>query len=480
MSPKNSKYFTEIFSRIKKNNFSKLLNISNCFYKKTLVILLLLFSTNCNSDKKYDKTKAMPALDVVSDVKIDESLKNIEIKLPKSQINQIWLGSASKNNQEIENISKKFSYENSGWFFNKKNEINLRRVWYKNIFYYEDFAKSFVYSPIITNQKIFNIDSSGDVSAFDIKSKELLWHKRVFEKLWLKNYKVAHLGACDNKLFAVAGVNQIKALSQDNGEILWQKDLSVIFNSTPICDGESVYISSSDNKTFALNVENGEIKWIHYGIAKSLAIFGSAQPVVYKDVLIASYSSGEIYAINKKTGENLWSQDLNLNQVYNSDFFLNDVDATPLVKNDVVYAIGNGGLMKAISLKTGEDIWKKSIASVVDFWLAGDFLYVINSDNKLLAVYKKTGGIKWMVQLPDFKNHKKLATKFNYIGVIMAGDKLLASREDGELFIISPFDGKIEKTFSLNKKVLHVPIIIENNLYFYGMNRYKTKLIELE
>jgi hypothetical protein len=42
------------------------------------------------------------------------------------------------------------------------------------------------------------------------------------------------------------------------------------------------------------------------------------------------------------------------------------------------------------------------------------------------------------------------------------------------------FDGKIEKTFSLNKKVLHVPIIIENNLYFYGMNRYKTKLIELE
>ena len=272
MSPQNSKYFTKIFFKIIKNNFLKLPNISNCFYKKTLVILLLLFSTNCNSEKKYDKTKALPALDVVSDVKIDESLKNIEIKLPKSQINQIWLGSASKTNQEIENISKKISFEESGWFFNKKNEINLRRVWYKNIFYYEDFAKSFVYSPIITNQKIFNIDSSGDVTAFDLKSKNLLWHKRVFEKLWLKNYKVAHLGACDNKLFAVAGVNQIKALSQDNGEILWQKDLSVIFNSTPICDGESVYISSSDNKTFALNVDNGEIKWIHYGIAKSLAI----------------------------------------------------------------------------------------------------------------------------------------------------------------------------------------------------------------
>ena len=38
MSPKNSKYFTKIFFKIKKNNFLKLLNISNCFFKKTLVI----------------------------------------------------------------------------------------------------------------------------------------------------------------------------------------------------------------------------------------------------------------------------------------------------------------------------------------------------------------------------------------------------------------------------------------------------------
>ena len=187
MTPKNSKYFTKIFHYIKTNNFLEYLNISNFCYKKLLIIFLFLFSTNCSSEKKYDKTKALPALEYLGEEAIDESLKDTSIKLPKSQINQIWLGSASKTNQQIENISKDFSYQQSGWFFNKKNEINLRRTWYKNIFYYEDFAKSFVYSPIILNQKIFNIDSSGDVSAFDLKSKKLLWHKRVFEKLWLKN-----------------------------------------------------------------------------------------------------------------------------------------------------------------------------------------------------------------------------------------------------------------------------------------------------
>ena len=62
----------------------------------------------------------------------------------------------------------------------------------------------------------------------------------------------------------------------------------------------------------------------------------------------------------------------------------------------------------------------------------------------------------------------------------MAGSKLLILRSDGEIFITSPFDGSIEKNYSLNKKILHLPIIIDNKIYFYGMSRFKTKLIEIE
>jgi outer membrane protein assembly factor BamB len=313
-----------------------------------------------------------------------------------------------------------------------------------------------------------------------LEDKKELWHKRVFNKLWLKNYKVAHIGACNDKLFAVAGVNQVRAVNQINGDILWHKDSSAVFSSTPICDGNLVYIISNDNKTFALNQESGEIEWIHYGIAKSLSIFGNALPVVVGDILITSYSSGEIYALDKKTGFALWSNDLNSYKSFNSDFFLSDIDATPLIKDNVVYAVSNSGIMKAINLKNGYDLWQKPISSVIDFWLAQDFLYIINNDNQLMAVYKKTGSVKWLVQLPKFKNPKKITSKYNYIGVIMAGDKLIIAREDGAIMVASPFDGKIEKTFFLNKKVLHVPIIIENKIYFYGMNRIKTKLIELE
>lgn len=453
------------------------------FIKKTLKIsqylLFFLLFFDCSSEKKYDKSKAIPLISLNQKIEASENLKNFQIVIPQSLNNDSWLGSSSLLNQRIENIAKDFANEEVGWW-NKKNEIKIDRTWYKNIFYYEDFAKSFVYSPTIINNKIFILDSSGDMTAFSLDTKKKIWHKRIFDKLWLKNYKVAHLGSCHNQLFAIAGVNQIKSVNQDDGNIIWTKDLSVVLNSAPICDEQNIYISSSDNKTFALNYKTGDISWIHYGMPKSLAIFGNSQPVIAGDSLILTYSSGEIFAVNKKTGENLWNNDLNSSRNYSSNFFLSDIDATPLVKDNVVYAVGNGGFMKAISLKNGNEIWQLPIASIIDFWLAGDFLFVINNDNKLLAVYKKTGEIKWFVQLPDFKNPKKINSKYQYIGIVMAGSKLMIARQDGELFIVSPYDGKIEKQYSLNKRILHVPVVLNNKIYFYGMSRFKTKLIELE
>ena len=82
--------------------------------------------------------------------------------------------------------------------------------------------------------------------------------------------------------------------------------------------------------------------------------------------------------------------------------------------------------------------------------------------------------------MPDFKNPKKINSKYQYIGIVMAGSKLMIAIQDGELFIVSPYDGKIEKQYSLNKRILHVPVVLNNKIYFYGMSRFKTKLIELE
>lgn len=353
---------------------------------------ILLLTSCSDKDKEYDKTKAVSAFVAIDPIKLDPSLEKLVITPPKQQKNNSWgiAGtSGSAQNQQIENFEKSFATKKPFFSFKKTQEISLSKsipFWF---FYGGSIDDHFVFSPLIKDNKIFFLDTGGVLAAYDLKTEEKIWKSRVFHRVYLKNYQTPKIGYGDGKIFAIAGINKIVAVSEVDGKIIWSKDISSIPVSAPIVDGKFLYVSTNDNKTYALNAADGELQWVQSGITRQTAIFGAADPIIYKEFLIVSYSSGEVYALNKKTGEALWSQDLNLSRATNSDFYLNDIDATPVVKDGTAYVIGNGGLMMAIDVKSGNYVWKKEIAGIVDFWLAGDFLFVINNDNKMLAVQKK-------------------------------------------------------------------------------------------
>jgi len=444
------------------------------FSLKLFAIISLFLFTACNDkDKDYDKTKAVSAFAISDQIAPDASLEKITISLPK-QINlEEWTSSSSVSNQVAENLA--FAPQEKSL---KKGKFlsGFSRIWTG---YRPAFSDRFVFEPIIKDNVIFMLDASGIIAAYDLTSKNKIWEKRVFAKKYLKSYQNPKIGYFDNQIFAITGTNEIVAICAESGEILWSKSISSIPISTPVSDGKSLYVTTTDNKTYALDASDGKLLWVSSGINKTTAIFGAADPVIHKNSLIVSYSSGEIYALNKNSGDPLWSKDLNLNKAINSDFYLNDIDATALIKNDIIYSIGNGGLMMAIDTKNGNYLWKKEIAGISDFWIANDFLYVISSDDKLIAVYKKTGAIKWVMQLPNFKNKKDLETKIIYNGLVMAGDKLLISDSRGSLLIASPLDGHIEQTFKIDQKISHPPVVVNKKIYLHGAGRYTINLLEI-
>ncbi len=450
--------------------------------KYFLILLPFLLFSCSDKDKDYDPTKAISAFAIIDPIKIDPSLEKVEITLPKQKPNDIWNGSNNEQNQKVENFAKTFSTQKTFW--TRATEITLKEstpVW-------SGFGSTgfddFVFFPIIKDNKVFLLNAAGKLTAFDLVTQKKIWKSQVFARKFLKNYRTPKIyyAKCEDgdKIFAVAGVNKIAAVDAANGNVLWTKDIASIPVSAPVSDGKLVFVTTNDNKLYALNAKDGELQWVTSAILRTTAILGAADPVLHRDSVIASFSSGEIYAIGKKNGEVLWSQDLNLSKANSSDFYLNDVDATPLIKGDTLYSIGNGGLMMAINLSNGNYFWKKEIAGIIDFWAAGEFLFVIDNDNKLLAVSKKTGGIKWISQLPNLKKAKKPETKFIYNGVVMAGDKLLVSRTDGELLIVSPLDGKVEKTESIGRKIYHSPVVVNGKIYFHKMARYVVELVEIE
>lgn len=448
--------------------------------KFAAVFCAVLLIISCDKDQEYDKVKAVSVFAAIDPIHLDKTLEKTEIKLPQQKNNKFWSGSASLENQTIENFEKKFSLVEKGFFGKKTQEISLHKSSQTWFFYSGSLKDHFIFTPIIKDGKIFILDTSGMLIARDLKTEKKIWKSQIFKSNFLKNYKTPKISYADGKIFAIAGANKIAAVNEVDGKVLWEKDLASIPLSTPISDGNFVYVATNDNKLYAFKAASGDLEWVQSGIARATAIFGASDPVISKDFVIVSYSSGEIYAVKKTTGEPVWSQDLNLSKATNSDFYLNDIDATPLVKDGMIYAIGNGGLMMALNAKDGNYSWKKQIAGIVDFWGAGDFLFVINNDDKLLAVSKKTGGIKWISQLPDLQKKGKPQTKIIYSGVVMAGDKLLISRADGKLLIASPFDGKIEKTLEVDKKLSHSPVVVDGKIYLHAIGRYVIDLIEIE
>ncbi len=443
------------------------------------LIISLFFAASCSDKKKeYDKAKAVSAFAIIDPIKVDPALEKVAINSPSQQENDSWNGSSAEQNQRFENAAKNFKTTKS-WFSSVKN-ISLQ----ESSLYWTGFGSTanddFVFAPVIKNNKIYTLNAAGKMVAYDLSSGEKLWKSRVFASKFLKNYRSPKIYLADDKIFATAGVNKIAAVSAIDGQILWSKDIASIPVSAPVSDGEMVYFTTNDNKLYALNAKDGEIQWISSAIMRSTAIFGAADPVFYKDQIIAAFSSGEVYALKKKTGELLWSQELNVSKANSSDFYLNDIDATPVIKGNRMFVIGNGGVMMAIDLTNGNYLWRKEIAGIVDFWAAGDFLFVIDNDNKLLSVQQKSGAIKWISQLPNLEKDKKPESKLIYNGVVMMGDKLVISGTDGQLLIASPQDGKVENTFEIGKRIYHAPVVVNGKIYFHNMGSYVVNILEIQ
>ncbi|MES2676819.1 MAG: PQQ-binding-like beta-propeller repeat protein [Pseudomonadota bacterium] len=446
-------------------------------------ILFVGFLSACSTDKKIDDKNAVSVFADEDLIKADDNLANFPISLPTQINNQSWFGSNNDNNQAIEN-------------FTFGNQISkTKSIWAG---YRPGYNDRMVFAPAIVNDKIYTLDAKGNLYARGATNYKTIWKKKLIERWFVKDFTEGKISYFDGKnappsfananssplnrefIFASTGYNLVFCIDAKTGEIIWKKTLSSIPISAPISDGKQVFVITNDNKTYALDLTNGEINWVHSGILKATGILGAANPVSYKNYVISSYSSGEVYALNKKSGEVGWVYDLNISKADNSDFILNDVDATPVIKDGVAYAIGNGGLTMAIRIIDGVILWQKELASITDFWIAGDFIYLITNDNQLISLYKKTGAVKWIVQLKKYPNDKKPVHKIVYNGIIMAGDNLVMTNSNRELLIISPLDGKILQTKNLNQQIFHSPIVVNGKIYLHTIGRFTTNLVVIE
>jgi outer membrane protein assembly factor BamB len=385
-----------------------------------------------------------------ADSKADINLANIAVILPPAQSNADWAQPGGNAPKAIGHVALGQS---------------TARAWSASITGGSKRARLGA-SPVISGGKLFAVDTDGQVVAFDANSGARLWRSSMEIK---KDGRPSAFGggasADGEVVYATNGVGDVSALKAASGEIIWQKRPAGPLRGAPTLSNGNVYVMTQDNQIYALRAADGNAEWNESGPVGVSGIFGVGAPAAAQGTVIAGYSTGELAAYRYENGRSLWNDSLSRTAMSTSVSTLTDIDANPVIDRGRVYALGQGGRMAAYELVTGQRIWEINIAGITTPVVAGEWVFVMTSDAKLLCVQRASGKIRWISQLQRYTKEKKKAGAITWRGPILAGNRLIVASSRGELWSVTTDLGTASLLLKSKGSVSVSPVVAGNMLY---------------
>lgn len=404
-------------------------------------------------DKKATPTvgERVPVLSrIESGAKVDPSLANVSVILPTAQVNSEWAqagGTASKSYGHLALAETPTRV----WTANIAGSSNRRRL---------------AAAPVIGGGKLYAVDTDGVIQAFDAKTGARVWSHDMDIAGRLANSAFGG-GASysDGRVFATNGVGEVVALDADSGTQLWKVQPAGPLRGSPTVAFGQIYVMTQDNQIFSLNASDGALVWQESGSATQAGVFGVAAPAAGAGTVIAGYSSGELSAYRYENGRTLWADALARTSISTEVGSLTDIDADPIIDSGRVYALGQGGRMAAYQILTGQRIWELSLAGISTPAIAGEWIFTLTDDARLLAIARSTGRVRWLTQLQRYKDEKDKEGPIFWTGPVLAGGQLWVASSRGLLYRVSTGEGSASQYVDLGQPVSLPPVVADNMLY---------------
>jgi outer membrane protein assembly factor BamB len=360
----------------------------------------------------------------------------------------------------------------------------LREVWRQSAGKGSDIDSDLTSSPVIGGGMIFALDSEAHIYVFRANNGEEVWNRRLAPKngtdmptLWgllgKKNTVEPPQGMGggvaydDGKIFVTSGFGVVICMDAKTGKDIWRKDLGMPIVNAPVVNGGRIFVSTHDNHFYALAEADGRQLWDNQGITEAAGILASTNAAVSGETVIVPYTSGEVFALRVQNGQVGWSDVLSRSGHVTALSQLDDIAGRPVIDRGVVYAISQSGLMAAFSLNTGERMWARDIGGIETPWAAGDFVYVLDLNARVICLTRKEGKVRWIHQLPQYEDLDKKRHPILWAGPVLVQDKLIVTSSDGYAQALSPYDGKLAGRVEIPGATTISPIVADGTLYLY-------------
>ena len=388
-------------------------------------------------------------------LKPDPALAAVAISLPKPVVNPDWPESGGFPDHAMQHLAL---------------PDTLRQAWKTSVGEGSSRYTQVLAQPIVADGRVYAMDGGSQVGAYDPANGNQIWRVDVKPSDDYGNGFGGGIAFWKGRLYVSTGYAQVLALDPKNGKVIWKTGVGAPVRSGPTVADGRVYAVTVENELVALAADDGRRLWAQNGIPETAGLVGSSSPAVEGEVVVVGYTSGEIYALTIENGRPLWSDSLSSGGAVDAVSALADIRGRPVVDRNRVFAISHSGRMAAIDLRTGERVWEQDIGSSHGVWVAGDYIYVLSNDNQLVCLTRHDGKVRWLRQLPRYENEKDKEDPIVWAGPVLGGDRLIVLSSDGWALSVSPYTGEPMGRQEMPGDAFVDPVIANNTLYILTDN----------
>jgi outer membrane protein assembly factor BamB len=320
---------------------------------------------------------------------------------------------------------------------------DLNRSWHRSIGEGGGYRRKITATPVISGGQVFTMDSDATVKAFDAATGAGRWETDTEPKKDRSTNIGGGLAVQGQVVYASTGRAEALALDAQTGKITWRSPLDAPARSAPTVADGKLFVVTLDERLVCLALADGKRLWSYQATPSATIVLGEPAPAYADGLVVAGFGSGDLVALRADSGTLAWSDSLAAARGRTSLADLSAIRALPVIASGTVYAIGIGGVMLAIDLRSGRRLWEREAAGLQTPWIAGDWMFVLTDQQVLACLSHADGRVRWVSQLPRYANEEKSRDAIYWTGPVLGGKYLYLAGSTEKLIAVNAMTGDV-------------------------------------
>ncbi|MHA1530073.1 MAG: outer membrane protein assembly factor BamB family protein [Alphaproteobacteria bacterium] len=326
-------------------------------------------------------------------------------------------------------------------------------------------------APIVVGGNVYTLDAAATVTSFNAGSGARHWQVSLAPEGERGGEGFGGgLAAEGGTIYATTGFGEMLALSAASGEILWRQSFGAPFRAAPAVAQGLVVAVTRDNRALGLEGTTGKIRWRVQAASSDAGMLGGASPAIAGRLVVLPFASGELIGVASGAGRRQWSAVLSGGRRGLARSAITDISGDPVVVGPYVVAANQSGRLIAIDGRSGQRVWTRSVGSAAPIWAAGDTIFMVSDDAKLMRVSVRDGRTLWFNQMPAYEDPEDREGPVSYSGPVLVGGRLLLTDSLGNLLSFDAASGAAQPGARIDGGSLTGPVVANGTVYVLSDN----------